>query len=292
MSRVDTDVGMFSNDKCFEPLSETPVRKDQDRCRKQKEIQSSRSSSTVFDMDFPVSKMSQYCFVLPPAVLLFAVFHYFRLSKKRSLIASTSSIQATTSQDVKNLRPNSTASRPIQWYQNMFFQLQHLENYLAVLELAREELLAMFSRGISLTLKQPVGSILPIEHYDAKGIWTFLEDEYDKLLAKCGSYLERRKQGQGPELFATAEAAKVWPIQQAPVKFVDGAWLAHIHKITYPFALRSVTKAACQVMSEELGDGDLSKHHVYLHRQLLEDIGCPFQMPTAPTSPNCASGMG
>ena len=179
---------------------------------------------------------------------------------------STSSIQAATSQDVKNLRSNSTASQPIQWYRNIFFQLQHLEDHPAVLELAREELLAMFSRGISVALKHPRESILPIEHYDAKRVWTFLEDVHDKVLTEWGNYLERRKQGQGPELFATAEAAKIWLVQQAPVKFVDGAWLAHTHKITSLFSLRSVTKAAWQVLSEELGDGDLSKHHVYLYR--------------------------
>lgn len=231
----------------------------------------------VFDMDFPLFKISHYYFVPPLVVMVFAMFYYFGLSRKRDFNnASTSTIQAATSQDVKNLRSNPTASKPIQWYRNMFLQLQHLEDHPAVLEPAREELLAMFSGGISVALKQPSGSILPIKQYDAKRVWTFIEDEHDKVQTEWGNYLERRKQGQGPELFATAEAAKVWLVQQAPVKFVDGAWLAHTHKITSPFALRSVTKAAWQVLSEELGDGDLSKHHVYLYRQLLDDIGCPL----------------
>ncbi|KAF2194267.1 hypothetical protein K469DRAFT_651493 [Zopfia rhizophila CBS 207.26] len=220
--------------------------------------------------------ISHYYFVLLLAVLLPAVFYYFGLSKKRDSFASTSNIQAATSQDVKNSRSKSRASKPTQWYRNLFFQLQHLEDHPAVLEPARDELLAMFSRAVSLALEQPQGSILPIEHYDAKRVWSFIEDEHEKVLTKWGSYLERRKQGQDPELFATAEAAKAWLVQQAPVKFVDGAWLAHMHKITTPFALRSVTKDAWQVLSEELGDGDLSKHHVYLYRQLLEDIGCPL----------------
>lgn len=226
----------------------------------------------VFDMDIPISKISHFALLL--VVLLFAILYFFRLSKKRDFHASTSSIQAATSQDVKNLRSISTASKSIQWYRNMFFQLQHLEDHRDVLEPAREELLAMFSRGISVALKQPRDSILSIERYDPERIWTFLEDEHDRVLTEWENYMERRKQGQSPELFATAEAAKVWLVQQAPVKFVDGAWLAHIYKITSPFALRSVTKAAWQILSEELGDGDLSKHHVYLYRQLLENIGC------------------
>lgn len=230
----------------------------------------------VFDMSFPILKMSHYCSLLSLSVLLFAVLYSYGLRKKRDVVASTSSIQAAMSKDAKDSRSNDTASKPIHWYRNMFFQLQNLEDHPAALEPAREELLAMFSRGISLALKQPCGSILPIEHYNAKRVWTFVEDEQDKVMTKWGSYLERRKQGQGPELFATVEAAKVWLVQQAPVKFVDGAWLANTHKITSPFALRSVTKAAWQILSEELGDGDLSKHHVYLYRQLLEDIGCPL----------------
>ena len=223
-------------------------------------------------MDFADLKTSHSYFVLPLVALLLAIYYYFGLGEKGGFNASTSGIKASTSQDVKN----STTSKPIQWYRDMFFQLQQLEDHQAVLEPAREELLAMFSRGLSASLEQPRGSILPIEHYDAKTVQAFLDDESDKVSIEWVNYLERRKQGQGPELFATAEAAKVWLIQQAPIKVVDGAWLAHIHKITSPFALRGVTKAAWQILSEELGDGDLSKHHVYLYRQLLEDVGCPL----------------
>ena len=230
----------------------------------------------LLNIDFPNVKISHSYSALPLVALLFAIFYYFGHFKKGDFKASTSSNQAGTSQDLKHLKSNSTASKPTQWHRNMFFQLQHLEDHPAVLEPAREELLAMFSRGVSIAQKHPRESILSIEHYDAKKVWDFVEDEQNKVLRECGNYHQRRRQGKGPELFATAEAAKVWLKQQAPVKFVDGAWLAHTHKITSPFALRGVTKAAWQVMSEELGDGDLSKHHVYLYRQLLEDAGCPL----------------
>ncbi|KAL8796253.1 MAG: hypothetical protein Q9195_001368 [Heterodermia aff. obscurata] len=226
-----------------------------------------------FDTDFPGVQQSCYYVVLPLAVLVSAVYHYFRQSNRRDIPVSNSEVQATTSRHVKSY---STTSKPTEWYRNLFFQLQNLEDHSAVLEPARDELLSMFSQGVSRALDLPRGSILLIEHYDPKKITTFVEEEQDEVLAMWGNYLARREQGQGPELFATAEAAKVWLIQHAPVKFVDGAWLGHIHKITSPFALRSVTKDAWQILSEELGDGDLSKHHVYLYQQLLKDLGSPL----------------
>ncbi|KAI9678985.1 MAG: hypothetical protein M1822_007411 [Bathelium mastoideum] len=224
-------------------------------------------------VDSPVIfMMSHHYLVFPLAVLLFAAFCCSRLSKKKS----TSDIKAAISDDVKSSRSSSTACKPTQWYRNLFFQLQNVEDHPNVLELARRELLVMFSRGISLALEQPKGSILNLEHYDAKRVWDFINNEHEEVLTEWKGYLKRREEGQGPELFATAEAAKAWLVQHAPVKFVDGAWLGHTHKVTTPFALRTVTKDAWQVLSEELGDGDLAKHHVSLYRQLLQDVGCPL----------------
>ena len=226
-------------------------------------------------MDSPTFKISLNHLILLLVVLLFAIFYYYGLTGKRDFDTSIS-IQAATSQGVKMSRSKATASKSTEWHRSIFYQLQHLEDHPGVLEPARDELLAMFSRSLSVALEQPQQSILSIEHYDAKRVGSFLEDEHDKIQMEWGNYLARRKRGEGPELFATAEAARIWLVQQAPVKFVDGAWLAHIHKITSPFALRSVTKGAWQILSEELGDGDLSKHHVYLYRQLLENIGRPL----------------
>ncbi|KAM0739386.1 hypothetical protein ACQRIT_007123 [Beauveria bassiana] len=166
----------------------------------------------------------------------------------------------------------------------MFFQLQNLEDYPEVLEPARQELLAMFSHALSVALtEEPAyrnsnssSSILSLETYSAEAMSLFLRDAHERTLSGWSDYLERRKQGHGPELFASAEQAKDWLVQQAPVKFVDGAWLGHVHKITTPFAFRSVTKHAWQVLSEELGDGDPDKHHVTLYRKLLESIGRPL----------------
>ena len=206
-------------------------------------------------------------------MLLAAAFYNPRLRNTKHYVAPTNNVQATTSQDVKSSRASRNTSKPTQYYRELFFKLQNLEEHSDVLESARDELLAMLSRGISLGLKQPQKGIFGIEHYDAEKVGSFIEAEQEEVLEKWGRYIKRRDQGHAPELFATVEAAKAWLVQQAPIKFVDGAWLAHSHKITTPFALRSVTKNAWQVLSEELGDGDLSKHHVYLYSQLLKEVG-------------------
>ncbi|OAA34631.1 heme oxygenase-like, multi-helical [Metarhizium rileyi] len=215
-------------------------------------------------------------FVLSLAVLVPAIIYCLGLSKRKTFIASISKIQAVTPKELKRSQPNPANTKPTQWYRNTFFQLQHLEDHPEVLQAARDELLAMFSRGLAIALKRPKDTILRIEQYNADHVWKFLEDMRENVLEKWTDYLQRRTKGQGPELFGTVEAAKAWLVQQAPVKFVDGAWLGHVHKITTPFALRGVTRDAWQVLSEEFGDGDLSKHHVHLYRKLLKDVGCPL----------------
>ncbi|USP79400.1 hypothetical protein yc1106_06674 [Curvularia clavata] len=147
----------------------------------------------------------------------------------------------------------------------------------------------MFSRGISLGIKAPCQSILSIQFYDEKRVWNFIENENERVMTQWAEYLESRRQGNGPQLFSTLEGARIWLTQQAPVKLVDGAWLSHVHKITTPFAFRGITKYAWQIFSEELGDGDITKHHVYLYRQLLKNVGC--QLPRNDTAEFIALGQ-
>lgn len=212
--------------------------------------------------------------LLLPLFIFISIFvYYFKLNK-----ATTVSFAAwnpnTIDRKVSNLQTNYQPTRKTKHYQTIFFKLQNLEDFPDVLEEARDELLAMFSRGISLGIKAPQQSILSIQHYDSKRVWNFIENENERVMTQWGDYLESRKQGNGPQLFSTLEEARIWLIQQAPVKLVDGAWLSHVHKITTPFALRGITRNAWQIFSEELGDGDTTKHHVHLYRQLLTNVGC------------------
>ncbi|PVI05655.1 hypothetical protein DM02DRAFT_583708 [Periconia macrospinosa] len=86
------------------------------------------------------------------------------------------------------------------------------------------------------------------------------------------AYIVCRRAGGNREVFSTEQEAKWWLKQAAPVKYVDGAWLGHINKTSTPFKHGHVTKNAWQVMSEELGDGDLEKNHVYVYRELMKEI--------------------
>jgi len=74
-------------------------------------------------------------------------------------------------------------------------------------------------------------------------------------------------------MFADRETAIWWLRNSLCVKYVDGAWVGHLHKATTLARDRSATSVAWQVMSEELGDGTLSKNHVHLIEQLMSEIG-------------------
>lgn len=213
-------------------------------------------------------------------ILLFLEIRNLRRTKAETIIISVDGSAVQEHNQTTKREPDVSYRKSTEWYKVLFFQLQNLEDHPEVLESAHEELLAMFSQALSVALAGPEyrngSSILSLENYNTEGMLLFLREEHEKTLLGWSHYLERRKQGGGPELFATAEQAKSWLVQQAPAKFVDGAWLGHVHKITTPFPLRNVTKLAWQVLSEELGDGDPEKHHVTLYRKLLESIGRPL----------------
>ncbi|GKT82641.1 LOW QUALITY PROTEIN: hypothetical protein Ct61P_00491 [Colletotrichum tofieldiae] len=92
------------------------------------------------------------------------------------------------------------------------------------------------------------------------------------ILGFCTSVSQSRAAGQGLELFRDCDAVENWLKQAAPTKHVDEAWLDHVHNITTAFVLRPVSRNAWQVLSENFGDGDIEKNHVYLYRDLLEGI--------------------
>ena len=165
-----------------------------------------------------------------------------------------------------------TSSKEMQLHKELYFKLQNLEQYPEVLQQQRSLLVSLFSETLAKAHKRPISGILSVEHYTRENLETFLRGEKDRTADRWQQYLARRKAGSPKELFKDREAARLWLKQLAPVKYVDGAWLGHINKITTPFALRRVTKDAWQVLSEELGDGDLSKNHVHLYCELMKEI--------------------
>lgn len=162
--------------------------------------------------------------------------------------------------------------RKIRLYKNFYFKLQNLEQYPEILPEARDLLISLFSKTLVEARNQSEPGILSVEQYTREGLINFLQTDNDNTTREWEQYLARRRAGSPVEMFEDKEEAKWWLKQIAPVKYVDGSWLGHIHKITTPFALRRATKDAWQVMSEELGDGDPQKNHVYVYRELMKDI--------------------
>jgi Iron-containing redox enzyme len=168
-----------------------------------------------------------------------------------------------------------TRSKDLHLYKELYYQVQNLENYQDVLPKARSTLLALFSEAIDHAAEaRPVGSSVVDVAYDS--LENFLEQRDEWTSEAWKVYLKSRMEGAPRDLFQTRQEALAWLRWKAPAKFVDGAWLGHIHTITTPFALRPITKDAWQVFSEELGNGDRSKNHVYVYQELLDGAGAPL----------------
>ncbi|KAG9186968.1 hypothetical protein G6011_10076 [Alternaria panax] len=154
----------------------------------------------------------------------------------------------------------------------LYYKLHHLEDHPEILPECRKLLLNLLSSTIADAVKEPGSGILSVERFSRDELADFLKAKDVDVTNRWEEYLSRRRAGGSREMFGEKEEAKWWLKQAAPVKYVDGAWLGHINKITTPFQYRQITKNAWQVMSEELGDGDLAKNHVYVYRELMEDI--------------------
>lgn len=164
----------------------------------------------------------------------------------------------------------------------LYHKLHNLEYHPEVITECRELLLALFSSTITDALKEPDDTILSVERFSLDSLKDFLAAKDADVTNRWEEYLARRRVGEPREMFGDREEAKWWLKQAAPVKYVDGAWLGHINKISTPFKYRQITKNAWQVMSEELGDGDIAKNHVHVYRELMEDIDA--RLPEADSS--------
>ncbi|EMD61356.1 hypothetical protein COCSADRAFT_96304 [Bipolaris sorokiniana ND90Pr] len=157
-------------------------------------------------------------------------------------------------------------------FKQLYYKLHNLEYYPEIIPECRELLLGLFSSTIADAIKEPDNTILSVERFSPDSLKGFLAAKDVDVTNRWEEYLARRRGGEPREMFGDKEEAKWWLKQAAPVKYVDGAWLGHINKISTPFKYRQITKNAWQVMSEELGDGDVAKNHVHVYRELMEDI--------------------
>lgn len=120
-------------------------------------------------------------------------------------------------------------------------------------------------------------------------------DAYETAKKAGKAHSEARKSGM--EMFyGHRQGAKRWLRRSSVVKYVDGAWLSHLLRSTtgveqasiarsesgsaqdqrkqaaWLEAQRTAAMSSWQVMSEELGDGDLSRSHVAIYEILMDKL--------------------
>ncbi|KUI59805.1 hypothetical protein VP1G_07012 [Cytospora mali] len=166
------------------------------------------------------------------------------------------------------------ANPQLEKYRRMYHLLHNLEEHPSFLPSARDTLVSSFAGAISKARGSGSTGILAMETFDADSLAAFIRGQDDAIMARFEGYAKGRSAGAPRELFQTAEEARSWLITRAPSKLVDGAWLGHVHRVnSTPFELQPITKGAWQVLSEELGDGDLAKNHAAIYRELMEHMG-------------------
>lgn len=149
---------------------------------------------------------------------------------------------------------------------------------------ARSRLIELLDQVLSNAVDEAkiCPNILTLGTYSPDKLKVFVASKSRHVDAVWLQYLQRRKSGGGRELLLNREHAEYWLECAAPVKLIDGAWLAGIHHRNTPSHLRTVTRIAWQILSEELGDGDLEKNHVHLYSKLLQSFGS--MLPRADTA--------
>jgi hypothetical protein len=164
-------------------------------------------------------------------------------------------------------------------YRRLFFELHNIEQHPEVLTEARDLLISLLSEAIANAQPERRQDIFAIERFTKEQLLSHIHNAHVLVGEEYNRYVEGRGAGDG-RLIATdrQQAAKVLTVL-APLKLVDGAWLGRIHQIITPFILRPITKQAWQVLSEELGDGNLDLNHVYLYNKLLCEVGVHLPAP-------------
>lgn len=170
-------------------------------------------------------------------------------------------------------------SREDNKYRRLFSKLHTVEKHPEILTEARDLLISLLSEAISVAQPERRQDIFAIERFNKKQLFSHIRKAHELVGEEYNRYVEGRRAGEGRLMVPDrCQAAKVLTTL-APLKLVDGAWLGRIHHAMTPFALRPITKQAWQVLSEELGDGNLDLNHVYLYNKLLHEVGVHLPDP-------------
>ncbi|KAJ5171768.1 hypothetical protein N7492_004361 [Penicillium capsulatum] len=211
---------------------------------------------------------------------------YLGISRYLSERETSSGLFTEKRNGVKRSRPAVTAhsewtpTRELEFYKELYFKLQNLEEYSQVVPIARQTFLLLLSQALEDYSRTPDASILSIKHFNKDELALFLQRDQDNVTAQYHEYINRRRSGGPRELFQNQQAAGDWLRKIAPLKLVDGAWLGHLNKITMPFSLRPIVKQTWQVFTEELGNGDRDQHHVKIFEDLLRVFEPELPSPT------------
>ncbi|EME85167.1 uncharacterized protein MYCFIDRAFT_41966 [Pseudocercospora fijiensis CIRAD86] len=197
----------------------------------------------------------------------------FRYVRGSGWIGCRNADESRTDSDVEEKESD------LEYLKALFYQLNNLERFPDVLPKAREILVELLAQCLKLSLDDRERGIdLPSEYSQNEVERTILE-QHDRIGQQFKAYVARRQAGLPREMFSDRASAVAWLRDQAPAKLVDGAWLGHIHRFSTSFDQRPITRLAWQIMSEELGDGDVAKNHVFVYRELLENSG--VRLPAA-----------
>lgn len=189
----------------------------------------------------------------------------------------TISTMANLPQDSKSSTEEAKKKAEIDSYKSLYYKVQNLEQFPEIVPFARQTLLSLLRQAVLVArLQESKLNILNFGDYSAEKLATFMAAMRNETYVNWKGYTQRRDAGGGPEMFANRDAACNWVKENAPLQLVDGAWVARVHNVTTPFALRGITKNAWQTYCEELGDGELDKNHCYIYRELCRSIGYEF----------------
>lgn len=200
-------------------------------------------------------------------------YYHVTVSRKKRPV-SLDQMEKLEKQIVKTPAQIENDKKEIATIKELYYRLQHLEDYPDSLPVAWKMLRSMLDQSLSLGRYKATSnrSILHIEKFDALRLQEFLDAELADTMTEWETYVRRRQAGGPKEKFPDIEDAHTWLKNLAPLNYIDGAWVSRVHKVTTPYILRRVTKDAWQTYSEEMGDGDLDKNHVHLYRRLMKEI--------------------
>lgn len=204
----------------------------------------------------------------------------------------------------------------------LYHRLQNYSAYPSSIALARRRILNEMQHMLAQSdelAQDPLHIFSLPKRFDAEAYRDFLQRQHDATTQKYTEYGKRRDAAyrqakadgmkhteaklQGMEMFGSGrEAAQAWLRKASVVKYVDGAWLQHLLRVTTAHGhdsrdtdfssdaarkdwirqQRTAARASWQVMTEELGDGDLSRSHVAIYEDLMDKLAKEDGSPSPP----------